>query len=46
MITLRLVFLILAVMAFLLAVFSWPPTSRVNFTALGLLLWVLATIAG
>jgi hypothetical protein len=46
MITLRLVFLILAVVAFLLAVFNWPPTSRVNFTALGLLLWVLATIAG
>jgi hypothetical protein len=44
MIALRMIFLILAAVAFLLAVFNWPP-SRVNYTALGLLLWVLSSIA-
>jgi hypothetical protein len=45
MITLRLVFLILAVVSFLVAAMRIP-NSRVDFTAIGLLLWVLATIAG
>ena len=45
MITLRLVLLILAAVVFAMAAFQ-VPTTRVNFTALGLLLWVLATIAG
>ena len=45
MITLRLVLLILAVVVFAMAAFQVQST-RVNFTALGLLLWVLATIAG
>lgn len=49
MITLKLVLLILAVVAFALAAFNVQGTAgapRINFTALGLLLWVLATIAG
>ena len=45
MITLRLVFLILAVVVFAAAAFGIQST-RVNLTALGLMLWVLATIAG
>jgi len=45
MITIRLVLLILAVVVFAMAAFGVQST-RVNFTALGLLLWVLATIAG
>ena len=45
MITLRILLLILAVMAFLLAALR-VPSPRVDLQATGLLLWVLATIAG
>jgi hypothetical protein len=45
MITLRLVLWILAMVAFLLAALR-KDTAQVNFTGLGLLLWLLGTIAG
>ena len=44
MITLKLVFLICALVSFLLATLRVPET-RVNYLALGLLFWILATIA-
>ena len=44
MITLKLVFLICALLSFLLATLRIPET-RVNYMALGLLFWILATIA-
>ena len=43
MITLKLVFLICALLSFLLATLRVPET-RVNYMALGLLFWILATI--
>jgi hypothetical protein len=44
MITLRVVLLILAAATFLVAAFNKP--APVNLIAVGLLLWVLATVAG
>jgi len=45
MISLRLVLLILAVVVFAAAAFGIQ-SNRVNLVALGLMLWVLAAIAG